>query len=309
MINFNRVGKGKWYANSVNRILSNPIYTGTLEQGKKGKVNYKAPRCTSREKDKWVILDDNHEAIIEKELFDTVQRVMSLDTRVAPNKQELYLFSGLLYCCECGEPLKRKIVPYKEKKYIYYSCQKCASKSIKEEKLIECVLLTLQKYIEERVTIAEVIEMVDVAKFCSIRVKRLSEQLKFYETEYDRVCNYKRYLYEEKVDGKVSSADYQKFYNQFTVDEEKWECKIREVKKEIEDILSKKDDSSIWLEQFKCNENLKELNRSILVRMIDKILLEDNHVINITFRFQDEYNNLVDMLNNMKELSGGMIHG
>lgn len=301
VVNFEGVGKGRWHANTVSRILQNPIYTGTLVQGKMGKVNYKAKDVTKRDVADWIVLHNNHEAIIEQELFDTVQKTLTLDTRVAPNKDELYLFSGLLFCAECGRPLKRKTVPYNDKKYLYYSCKSCKSKSIKEEKLDDCILTSIKSCITQRIAVLEFLEMVDTAKLCKLRVKKLSEQLSFCEQELDKICKYKRSLYESYVEKVISKSDYEHFYKDFSNDEDVTTKKIAQIKVEIEDITTQKDGSSTWLESFKIHKNIEKLNRAIVVSLIDKIFIEDNKTINIVFRFQSEYDKLVSALSQLEQ--------
>ena len=67
-------------------------------------------------------MENTHEAIISKQEFDLVQSILLLDTKTAPHKESVYLFSGLLICADCGNRMTRKSVAYKDKKYFYYYC-------------------------------------------------------------------------------------------------------------------------------------------------------------------------------------------
>ena len=70
----------KWQAIQVLRILKNEIYTGTMVQGRRQKINYKIKKIRDVEESGWIRVPNMHEAIIPQKLFDTVQEVLKLDT-------------------------------------------------------------------------------------------------------------------------------------------------------------------------------------------------------------------------------------
>ncbi len=90
------------------RILKNEIYTGTMVQGKKTTYNYKLKNIIQKAKNEWIYVENTHEAIISKQEFDLVQNILLLDTKTAPHKESVYLFSGLLICADCGNRMTRK---------------------------------------------------------------------------------------------------------------------------------------------------------------------------------------------------------
>ena len=91
---------------------------------------------------------DTHEAIIPHETFNRVQEVLKRDTRTAPKKRELHLFSGFLRCADCGKAVTRS----QSGKNIYYSCSTykkrsrtaCSMHSIKHNRLEVAVLFAIQ---------------------------------------------------------------------------------------------------------------------------------------------------------------------
>ena len=108
----------KWSAKAVLRILKNEIYTGTMVQGKKTTYNYKLKNIIQKPKEEWIYVENTHEAIISKQEFDLVQGILLLDTKTAPHKESVYLFSGLLICADCGNRMTRKIIIYGKKVFI-----------------------------------------------------------------------------------------------------------------------------------------------------------------------------------------------
>lgn len=71
---FKTSSESKWVAVTVSRILTNPIYIGKLVQGKRGTPNYKVKKMRLREEKDWVVVENNHEPIIDPLTFTTVQR-------------------------------------------------------------------------------------------------------------------------------------------------------------------------------------------------------------------------------------------
>ena len=92
----------RWSANTVTRILQDETYTGTLVQGRKGSQHFKLKEMESRPSSEWIRVENAHEAIIDRNDFDLVQRIRNLDTRTSPQKDKVYLFSGILVCGCCG---------------------------------------------------------------------------------------------------------------------------------------------------------------------------------------------------------------
>lgn len=77
----------KWQAIQVLRILKNEVYTGTMVQGRRQKINYKIKKIRDVEESGWIRVPNMHEAIIPQKLFDTVQEVLKLDTCASKGQQ------------------------------------------------------------------------------------------------------------------------------------------------------------------------------------------------------------------------------
>jgi DNA invertase Pin-like site-specific DNA recombinase len=79
----------KWSATAIIRILGNEVYTGTLLQGKQGTLNYKLKELIDKPESEWRRFENAHEPIIAKHDYDLAQRIMRLDTRTAPNSDNV----------------------------------------------------------------------------------------------------------------------------------------------------------------------------------------------------------------------------
>ena len=105
---FKTKSKAQWVPMAVRRILTNPVYVGTLVQGIRTRPNYKIKTVIVNEEEKWAIFENAHEAIIKPRIFLLVQRLLELDTRTSPNEEGVFPLAGLLYCSDCKGPMIRK---------------------------------------------------------------------------------------------------------------------------------------------------------------------------------------------------------
>lgn len=91
-----------WTPVAVRRIATNIIYTGTLVQGKITTPNHKVKTRILKPQEKWAVCHNNHEALVSLRTFQIVQRLLSVDMRMAPGKDSIYLLSGIAVCADCG---------------------------------------------------------------------------------------------------------------------------------------------------------------------------------------------------------------
>ena len=144
--NFRVHKQAKWSPVTVTRILTNEIYTGVLLQGKSSTPNYKVKKRFRKDRTEWIRVEKSHEAIVSPGEFQTVQALLQKDTRTSPEAETLYPLAGMIVCGDCGQNMVRKIVPSKNKRYVYYVCSThkaklcCSSHSI-SEKILEDVVL------------------------------------------------------------------------------------------------------------------------------------------------------------------------
>lgn len=99
---------GMWGITTVCTILKNEMYIGNMVQGKQRIISYKVHQKIAPPKEEWFVVKNTHEPIIDRETFDKAQRLQERDTRTAPGKKQLYLFSGLQRCADCKRSMTRR---------------------------------------------------------------------------------------------------------------------------------------------------------------------------------------------------------
>ena len=103
-------------------ILTNEIYTGTMVQGKREKVNYKVKKILEKPESEWCKVEGTHEAIVSKVDYQKVQRLLEVDTRAEKGKEKAHMFSGILFCGDCKERWVRRMNRYKGTEKRSYIC-------------------------------------------------------------------------------------------------------------------------------------------------------------------------------------------
>ena len=298
---FKTNSKALWSAGTVIRVLKNPIYTGVLIQGKETTPSYKVHKRVTKDESEWSVIEDSHEAIISKIDFDSVQKVLKCDTRRSPGGKAVGLFSGMIFCGDCGASMVRKTVPAGEKKYVYYICsahkqdKSCSPHRIRDITLEEIVLDSLKQHISEVVDMSELLEITDTAPLRTAQAQKVQRQLDKKHEEYEKLQKLLMSLYENLADDIIDREEYTRLKASFTVRADEGEKQMDALREQLEDIHNHGTEN-IWMNEFIKRQGLTTLDRAVVVALIDKILIHSNDAVEIIYRWQDEFAWQLDIL-------------
>ena len=298
---FKTNAKATWSAGTVIRILKNPIYTGVLVQGKETTPSYKVHKRITKDESEWSVIEDSHEAIISKIDFDSVQKVLKCDTRRSPGGKAVGLFSGMVFCGDCGASMVRKTVPAGEKKYVYYVCsahkqnKSCSPHRMRDTTLEEIVLDSLKQHISEVVDMSELLAITDTAPLRTAQAQKVQRQLDKKHEEYEKLQKLLMSLYENLADGIIDREEYTRLKASFTTRADEAEKKMDALREQLEDIHNHGTENA-WMNEFVRRQGLTSLDRAVVVALIDKILIHSNDVVEIIYRWQDEFAWQLDIL-------------
>ena len=298
---FKTSAKAAWSAGTVIRILKNPIYTGVLIQGKETTPSYKVHKRIAKDKSEWTVIEDSHEAIISGIDFDSVQKVLKCDTRRSPDDKAVGLFSGMLFCGDCGASMVRKTVPAGEKKYVYYVCsahkqdKSCSPHRMRDAALEEIVLDSLRQHIREVVNMSELLDITDTAPLRTAQAQKVQRQLDKKREEYEKLQKLLMSLYENLTDGVIDREEYARLKASFTARADEAERQMDALRESLNDIQSHGTEN-VWMNEFIKRQELASLDRAVVVALIDKILIHSNDVVEIIYRWQDEFAWQLDIL-------------
>lgn len=300
--------KAKWTAVAIGRVLRNEFYIGTLVQGRRTTPNHKVKKTIQKPREEWVRVEDSHPAIIEKEDFLAVERLLMQDTRVAPKEENVYLLSGLVFCGDCKQNMVRNSVCRNGKTYVYYMCgnnrtnKACSSHRISEAALEQAVYLSLKEHIANILNVERILQCIETLPVHQEEVQKTDAQLIKKQEEIARYSRLKTTLYESLSDGLINKAEYLELKAGYDIKIADAQAASEKLKEELECLLQNRTGSSLWIEQFKKYRNITELTRHIAVTLINRIMVFEDCRIDIRFRYQYDYERALELIRNMQEL-------
>ena len=294
--------KSKWTPKAVGRILSNPIYIGVLEQGKRTTPNHKLKNEILKPLEDWAVVKDNHEPIINRQVFEIVQELLLSDTRIAPEKSNVYTLSGKLFCADCSNTMVRKNVPSSCKKYTYYVCSTkkngkgCTMHSTSENELIDVILTSIKSQISNILELEDILNHIDTLKFKEKESKKLNASLAIQAQEIERYKSFKLTVYEDYKDRLLEKDEYKEFTQLYSTKLIEATKAATRLESEINSIMNGEHKSQGWIDEFKKHKNIKELSRSVVVSLIKKIAVHEDGLIDIIFMYRDKYQDTLRVL-------------
>lgn len=272
---FKKNNTAKWDYNTVHRILTNKCYIGTLIQGKRGTPNYKVRVIREKPEKEWIVTENAVDPIISSTDFKLTNKLLKRDMRMSSVTEDNTL-SGFVFCGKCGASMVRKVVPAKNKKYIYYICSEykknknCSSHSISINELEEVVIFTLSKLID----IYYSGKSIDINKQLVGRDLILGKQIEVINSEILRYSNLKNQLYLDCKDEILDLEEYTEFKKSYAevIKEKENSLKIINTK-----LLEQKPDTK---------RDFNRLSRRLLMHLVDKILIHENRDIEIILDFR-----------------------
>ncbi len=295
---FQKNRKAKWSAVAINRILRNKIYIGVLEQGKREKVNYKLNKVVEKPETEWAVKENTHEAIISKPDFENVAKLLNLDTRKSPKEETLFMLSGLMFCGECGRSMVRRCNRYKDKQSVYYICatynkgKGCSRHSIAQSVIEDILLDAIKRHIEHVARLDELLSSIRDREVNYDDIVANDREILAKYKELDQCKKVEMSLHRDLAAGIISIKEYEQFKNNFAHKSAEIEATIRKLQEEIETVFNEGLFADEWIDTFTKTGNITSLDRSIVLSLVEKITIHEENRIEITFKYQDEYETL-----------------
>ena len=297
--------KAKWNAVSVGRILKNEIYIGNLVQGKRSSANYKVKKVEYKDESDWTRIEDTHEPIISKADFDIVNQLGKYDTRTAPDKENVYLFAGVVFCGDCRQNMIRKTTYTKNKNYHYYVCGThksdksiCSMHSFSEDKLYKVILEALQSQINAVVEMSEILNGISLLPMQNTRINRLKDEIAAKTKELEKIEQRKKRLYDDYADGVINKDDFCMVNEVYTAELNKCRDIVETHRKTLKTAETNSNESE-WISAFTAQQNIQELDRRLIVALIDKIYIYEGERIEIVFKYKDKYLEALNFINSV----------
>lgn len=277
----------KWIYQSVSNILERKEYLGHTVNFKTTKKSYKSKKVIVNGDDKRMIFENTHPALIDQDTFDRVQIIR--EGRCRHTKMgTVGLFSGLLFCADCGSKMYHHRGSSIKESYEYYTCagyskrvNPCTTHHISIKNLKVLVTADLKRVMH--FTTEHEREFITMLASCSMREQKrvLAEMQKALDTSrsrYDELDNIIQHLYEDKIKGNLTDDRFSKLSAGYEAEQKGLEATIRELTEQ----LAQKTDKTINIDRFiklvKQTTSFEELTPTLLNTFIEKILVHDVEV-------------------------------
>ena len=275
----------KWATNTVVHILENREYTGCLVNFKTEKLSYKVKHSVENPEEKQAIFENHHEPIIDTQTWERVQELRK--QRKRPNRyDEVGLFSGILFCADCGSVMYQQRYQTDKRKQDCYICGSykkrtadCTAHFIRTDLLTAGVLSNLRKVTSYAAK--------HEARFMKLLIeqnedgdrRRNAAKKKELEAAEKRIAElsaiFKR-LYEDSVTGRISDER----FTELSADYEAEQKELKERAARLREELSKAQEATANAEKFmnvvRRHTTIEELTPTLLREFVEKIVVHES---------------------------------
>ena len=289
------IDRDSWNISTVKKILSNRIYTGDMVQHTQTKVNYKSKKKITLDESLWVIVEDTHEPLVDKETFKYVNSLGKRKTRNYGLKTERpkRILEGKIFCKECGNRLS----VYYRKKLDYWSINcnrysrdpkrgRCSSHfypyDYLEEQILEQFNNSVSKFIKD-LDIEELNK--EVQKNVHKETEDIDKKINDFSKEKEQIMNKLSTLYSDRCNNIISAELYKELSTESETKLKKINNIIEVEKIKKQNIKNKANILPDYTKKIKELLDLKKTKKELINSLINKIIIDENRNITIIFKY------------------------
>ena len=288
--NFPTEVKHYWSPMTINKILDRQEYIGDTINFRYTTRSFKDKTRINIPKEQWKIFKNTHEAIIDEETWNTVQRLRSNKRR--PTKTgKTSIFSGHLFCKDCGAKLyyctSNNFTPdkdfYRCSNYKNNSTHSCSSHNIKDIALRELVLDNIKQVISyissyEDLFIKEKLDAsLEEQRKEDVSNKKLLSQC---EKRIKDIDNLIQHIYEDNISGKITDERFATLSLNYEREQKDLKEKINKLATTIDKTKQEEINITTFIDKVKKYTEIKELTPEIVNELIDKIYVYQQTKLN-----------------------------
>lgn len=283
-----------WCPRTVEELLANPTYIGHLTQGRRKKLNYKSKKEVRVPKEDWIIVENTHEGIIDKRIFETAQDLLAKNKH-KQSSQRGELLQGFLRCKECGHVISINRSRDDKRKYcvcsFYLAHSKfklCTPHSCNYDKLEKLVLDNIRENCKKYVDTSNFEATVSKAKSKIDSKAILTNQLEQLKIKEKQISLYIDRIYEDKLNGIIDIDMYNRNSLKYKKELDELAKQINEIEKQILLITPETEKKERVEMIMKIQEylNFECPNRTLISNLIDTIYLSQDKTIEIHYKFR-----------------------
>lgn len=262
-----------WTSSTIDYIIRNPVYLGNLIQRKYERISLKSKRKRLLNESEWIKGFNLHEAIIDENLFNLVNKKKD----IVRYKRYDYLLKGLVKCNEC---MKTMIVRRTKSGNIYccrtyakYRDGICTMHYFREDILNELVKKEVLNILNSKSLLNIYKRVLDKIKDNSY----LDKKVKDIKLDIDKNNKVLVSLYKDKVNDVLTNEDYEIIRESVLLD-------LKKLKEKLDILLSKSKTLDCDIKRM-YEDFLKLNNKGIFHLLLDKITIDKEKKVRIFYRF------------------------
>ena len=265
-----------WTLAQVKSVLKDETYIGNSVHKNKKKVR--------KPEEEWFRVENTHEAIISRKVFEQVQEQIA-SRRRQQKDATTQIFSGLVKCADCGWSMRFGTNRQNSKPYSHYTCsqygqglRQCSAHYIRYDFLYHYVLtriqdLSRQAQLDETELLHRLLKGSE--QELAANAKRQSAELTRAEKRRTEVDRKFAKLYEDWSDGRITEYNFNMMSQKYQTEQQELTEKIERLSAELESEKQTTVDAETWISLLKQYANPTELTAELLNTLIEKIVIHE----------------------------------
>lgn len=277
-----------WSISHVKAILKDETYIGNSVHNKQSTVSYKNKKRVRRPEEEWFRVEDTHEAIIPKEVFDQVQGQIA-NRRRQMKDATTQIFAGLVRCADCGWSMSFATNRSNKTPFSYFNCtsyrqfgknggSNCSTHYIRYDVLYAYVLSRMQHWarcaeVGEEQLLRQLVKTGDKERTAAAK-KRAGELAKAEKrkTEVDRLF---AKMYEDWSAERITDYNFNMLSQKYQTEQQELTEKIDRLKADMASEQQTVTDAGKWVALIRQYANPTELTAALLNTLIEKIVVHE----------------------------------
>ena len=286
-----------WTYSTIKIMLQNEMYIGNMIQGKKHQRMRSKQRMVDKEN--WIRVENTHEPIIDRDTWDKVQKLLTKKHRDIDLETNKNIFAGFIKCGDCGRAMMKNFWRKADgsKSYSFYcgtykrsGKDYCSPHTLPFQVLNDIVLGDLKAIVR---SVEDLQELVKKQSLTASRIKKSADtELVKLKAELERVKKLKKSIYEDYKDELISKDEYFSYREDYGQKENLYAKQIEALEAKKKDNVTEDIFQTPWLRRLLELKDIEELDRDIVVEMIDEIIVYENRKIKIRYNFGNELEHL-----------------
>ena len=281
---------GLWSSERISEMLRNETYIGSMVQGRQVRVNYKSKKCLKQAPENWVIVQNTHEPLVDRETFRQVR--LLIDSRKNTRSRAYdYLLKGIIYCHECGAHMtvsNRKTAKGKDR--LFFVCKTyqrftkagiCTCHTIKVDTVTAAVVGKVQEVCRPYLDAGLLLPLARDALEKSAMQHRARQQLAEVQKKIGLVTANLDRMYTDRLEGLLPEADFQRIFSQIKSERQQLELQQEELRRLLASPVNNSAKAKELVQDFLENACT---SRELLVSLIDRVELDKEKRLEIHFR-------------------------